>query len=361
MRLFLCSALFLPFVICSDSLAVSSPSEHEVQIQLHNMKTYTTSLKPLDLKTRDDKNGLLPYGFIINTKRVNSETIIVKNQIFDIPKNAKALLLTLSKHQGKEFSQDIQLTPFTLQPPEFKDVMLKTFHVPIYLQVAERAVQVEHGQEQEPGHHSEQEEQLSVNQDPAGDSEYKQGSLSKAVRLLFKEVGRPKWPLVALGKMNAATEKGGNVQLIKPLTQTSNKLLDAKYFTIPYSQENEITVIKIHHKVLYLTRRLKDSENDKNPHIIVELKIFRKESDESIIFPHHSTVHYRYATEEEIENIPEIEKNMCNIYFHFKILEESSSIDSQKVEVIEEDPEERSPKPRRRSCIGTSPWSKRSF
>ena len=348
MRCFLCSALFLPFVLCSDSLAVSSPSEHEVQIQLHNMKTYTTSLKPLDLKIRDDKNGLLPYGFIINTKRVNSETIIVKNQKFDIPKNAKALILTLSKHQGKEFSQDIQLTPFTLQPPEFKDVTLKKFHVPIYLQVAERAVQVEHGQEQEPRLHNEQEAKLIVDHDPAG-IDYKQATLWKAVCRLFKEVGRPKWPLVALGKMNAATEKGGNVQLIQPLTQTSNKTLDAKYFSIPYSQDGELTIMKIQKHYFYLTKYLKESKNDKNPHIVVGLKNIRKKSDESPIFPPSPTAHYRYATEEEIENIPEIEKNMCNIYFHFKILEESSIIDSQKVEVIEEEPEERSPKPLQRS------------
>ena len=103
-----------------------------------------------------------------------------------------------------------------------------------------------------------------------------------------------------------------------------------------------------------MTKRLKESEQRKSPHIIIELEIARKGSDGSIVFSHHPHASYRYA--QEMANIPEIEDNHCNIYFQFIIVGNSSKIESQSVN--EEENTERSPKPRRRSCIGTPPWSK---
>ena len=168
MRVIQCAALFLPLFLCADPPKGLS-TDDKVQIQLHNDKTHITYLKPLELKNKDKlPDGLLLYGFIINTDSVYSRTIKVKNQEINIPKNTKALLLTLSKDQGEEFCQDIKLTPFTLKLPEFKDVMLKEYHAPIYLQFAEPPVQAEQGRKQDSRHHTEKEENISDNQSPAG-------------------------------------------------------------------------------------------------------------------------------------------------------------------------------------------------
>ena len=101
MRFFLCSALLLHFVLCSDSPAASSPSEHKVQIQLHKYKksTSTTYLEPLELISRELFPELLHYGFILNTKRKTLK-LVVRNQTLDIPMNAKALLMTLPRREG---------------------------------------------------------------------------------------------------------------------------------------------------------------------------------------------------------------------------------------------------------------------
>ena len=408
MKFFL-NVLLLPFVHCCDSPKASS-TEHVVQVQLHNSPTTTTFLNPLDLKSkRQEQKELLPYGFIINTNEVVPKMLIMKNHMLSIPKSAKALLVTLPKSQQEEFCQDIQITLFPDLPlPEFQKETLTDYHVPIYLQYAETAAQVQRGQKVKPCQHPEKEDELSDSQSPTGASSSengesllpncslfaetsvqvdhirKQRSSSRiemeedyspetpnppttyyskkelkatswnTVRMLFNEVGRPRWPFLALGKISAMN--CCKVQSMQPLTQTTSKILDPKYFSIPYGKDDDYTFIKIQKKIIYLTKELKGSKSNKNPHIVIGLDVVRKELDGSIIFPEKLIVNFRYATKEELENFPKIKANHCNIYFHFRVLEISSNNVFQSLK--KEEDRKRIPKLRRRSCIGTSPWPK---
>ena len=389
---------------------MASTTQDNVQIQLHNCMTIAAYLKPLDLTSVGDLPGLLPYGFIINTNRVTSEKIIVnRRQKISIPKNAKALLLTLTKHKGEDSCQDIKLTPFTLQPPTFKEVSLEEYLVPIYLQSVEAPVQVEHGRKQKPCHTNDKEEELSVDQSPTDvfyseNKEYhvpiysefkfsaaqtknsrKQKPSSRKeknedhppeninppatdyreVEMLdiargcftdkppftykFQERPPPKWPCIQVANVNSKY-KGRCVHCMQPLTQTANKNLDPSYFSVPFYKDTDYTFIKIQKRIINLTKLMKESVKTENPHIIIELEIVRKESVESFEIPDQPYAMLRGATSEEIENIPEITGNKYNIYFKFI----KYNIDTRLVEMDEKEPEERSPKSRRRSCIGTT-------
>ena len=379
---FLLGALLVPFVLCCDSPS-TSPSKHAVQIQLHKSQTTTTYLNPLDLKSSEDLPELLPYGFIINTNEVIPRKIIVKDQLLNIPKNAKALLLTLPKHQEEKFCQDVQITslPNGLQFPEFQNIVLKETHVPIYLQFTATPVQVKHIRKQRhsirrekeedhpletltnptTSHKEKEDDHLCETLSPVTANDYSKKELKEiarnSVRVLFNEVGeRTRWPFLAVGKISAINFKGDNAQVMQPRTQTANKILEPKYFSIPYSQNDDYTFIRIQKKIINLTRKLKGSMMNKYPHLIIEMEIVRKESDESIKFPHRPFINFRYATVEDFKNLPDVESNHCNIYFQFKILKNSTYVDFRLVK--EEESNKSSPKPRRHSCIGTSPWPK---
>ena len=161
MRVFLLAAFLVSLVLCSDSSKPSSPHEEDrLQLQLHNTKFTTTYLKPRELKSKKGlPDGLLPYGFIINTNEVIiPKKIIVKAQTLSIPKTAKALLITIPKSKGKRFSQDIQISPLPytgLQQFEFHNVKLKEDHIPIFLQYVDTPV-VKRGKNAKLGseHHS---------------------------------------------------------------------------------------------------------------------------------------------------------------------------------------------------------------
>ena len=161
MLVFLLAAFLLSLVLCSDSSKPSSPHEEDrLQLQLHNTKFTTTYLKPRELKSKKGlPDGLLPYGFIINTNEVIiPKKIIVKAQTLSIPKTAKALLITIPKSKGKRFSQDIQISPLPytgLQQFEFHNVKLKEDHIPIFLQYVDTPV-VKRGKNAKLGseHHS---------------------------------------------------------------------------------------------------------------------------------------------------------------------------------------------------------------
>ena len=251
--------------------------------------------------------GLLPYGFFINTNRVKCDKLIVKKQTLNIPKNAKALLLTLPKHKGEEFCQDIQLTPLPLQLSKFKDVILKKHHVPIYLQVGETTVQVEHGQEPRARFQNEKEAHPD-NHSPDGvsdskDQEYlefsetavqvehgqeqkarfqqKKDSLQRELYITAKEnvmalLDRQSelgWPNIVIAHINSSNPQDCSVQVLQPLTQTSNKTLRNEYFSFPLNQNYDITCMKFQNKMIDLTKTLKLSSMNQNLHIIIQLDV----------------------------------------------------------------------------------------
>ena len=344
MRIIQCAALLLPLFQCAN-IPKASSSEQKVKILVHDSKTTTAYLNPLDLMSKKDLPGILPYGFVINTNRVTSEDIIVNKQRISIPKNGKALLLTLSNHKGEEFYQDLQLTALPLQLSKFKELNLKEFHVPIYLHYAEVAFRVGHGSS------SESQSQVIT--------KYLKREFNRTalitIRELFKKEGKQRWPKVKMGYIEATDAKHGFVHVIEPLTQSANKNLDSKYFSLPYNQNDpNSTYIKVQHKVINLTKKVKDIKKTENPHIVIEMEIVRKNADKSILFSHAPHYIVRDPTGEEIENLPKIGEKMYNIYFKFNSLVPSANSDSFLVEKDEEKTKKRSPKPRNRRQKDTS-------
>ena len=350
MQIVQCAALLLPLILCA---------EHKVQIQLHNSKTTTAYLNPIDLTSGEDLPGLLPYGFIINTKRVTSKNIIVRSQKINIPKNARALLLTLPKHEGDKLCQDIHLSPLPLQPSKFNDVILKEYHVPIYLQFTETASNVRHGQQQNIQSPKEKGK-------PVGASSLKvelNSTLRRTVIALFDKEEHRRWPNIVIGHTNCSHAEECKVQVLQPLSQTSNNSMDPNYISIPLNQDYDITYIKIQSKIIDLTKKLKGSSMNKNPHIIIEIEIIGKRADESIIFPPKLNARILYAARDEIKNIPEMEGNCCNIYFHFKIVKDSGIIDHHFISEDENDSGPtyvRSPKTRRHGLVASIPHHDKS-
>ena len=372
------STLLLPFALCSISPPNTSTTPDDlVQVYLPISELDTTYLHPIDLKSKNDFPGLLHYGFIINARYRKPRKIIVRNQTLEIPKNARALLLTLPNRQEEDLCSDIQLTLFPYRDlllpelrnlllqanhtpqniqftplPEFRNLRIEKYHVPIYLQYADTPVQIPSCCKDK------EEEDLSETLSPVA-TNYSKRELNiaawKKVRVLFKEAGRRKWPNIAVGRVKVDV-KGGNAQFMEPLTQTASRSLDPRYISFLYGKDDEYTFIKIQNKIINLTKRLKEAKNNNNPNIIIELEIICKESDESIIFPNQPYAKLRCATSEEIDNIPKVQGNHCNIYFKFIKQDDSRNIDTQLVN--EEESKERSPNPRRRSCIGISPWPK---
>ena len=160
---------------------------------------------------------------------------------------------------------------------------------------------------------------------------------------MFNKGPPPKLPFIEVAGFNTI-HKGGYVQSVEPLKQTAYKSLDPNYLSIPYYKEFDYTFIKVMKKIINLTKMLKESEKSKNPHIIIEM-------NESNEIPNQPSAKLRSATREEIEKIPVIENNNYNIYFQFI----KCNIGSRMEEIDEEESsKKRSPKPRRRSCIGTS-------
>ena len=321
MQIVQCAALLLPLILCSDSSKPSSTREERLQIQLHNSKTTTTFLKPLDLKNKEGwHEDLLPYGFIINTNEVTPRKITVENQTLGIPQNAKALLITVPKSKGKLYSQDIQITSlpyFGLQLLEFQTMKLKENHVPIYLQFADTPV-IKLGQMKTPKLHNEKIEEHQPEPLLSDSRNYPKDGVVDTAQSTALEVleglGRQQnWPILAICHVETTNVGLGAGQFLDPLTQTTNRCLDSNYFSFPWDQESDIVYLKIQDKLIPMTKK----ERHESHIIIIEMEIIRKNGDELIRFP--NPLHYilRDATSEEIENLPDIRGNMYYIYFQF--------------------------------------------
>ena len=374
MRSLLCAAaLLLPLALCSGS--ESSSSEELVQVQLPGSKTASPrSLNPIDLRIRKDTpRTLFNYGYIIDLNESDSSEIIVEKQTLKIPKNAKALLVTLPKREGKQYRQDIQISSYLgLELPEFKKMTLRDHHLPIYLQLAKTPAKASHGQKKRTPRRSdksdkektprqgdrsdkektprrgEKEESRSPRHKAFKTSQQKFEDAAKAsVRGLFSKVGQKKWPSVVIGYVSATNAKDGRAQAIQPSTQTANKYLAAEFFSFPYNQGDVLAYIKIQNKLINLTDKLEETKKNKNPHIIIEMDIVRKRSDGSLIFPSDGKVKVSPASSDDVRGITGIAGNSCNIYFQFNKNSSSEEEDSSSESSDEDEDEEEPPKYRK--------------
>ena len=351
-------ALLLPLALCSNS--DTSSSEDFVQIQLFRSKTSSLNLIPIDLKSgQDQPEGLLDYGFIIDTKESCPTEIIVEQQTLKIPMNAKALLVTLSKHEGK---YDIHLSSY-LAPEfyEFKGMTLENHHVPIYLQLISVPAKAKHGQKQKTLCRREKEENGPAPRQSSSSTNYSKMKLANTaqarMQYLFSVLGEQNWPSAAFGHLHA----NGRAGTIQPLIQTANKCLAAEYFSISYNQGDVLAHFKVQNQLIELTEELEASKDYNNPHIIIEMNIVGKREDGSIIFPRQCKPKIRHASSEEVKGIPELESDHYNIYFQFQQQEETSSSDSSSDttdEVEEEEPRKRKSRYRRQCRTGNSSESK---
>ena len=238
-----------------------------------------------------------------------------------------------------------------MQLSKFKDLELKEYHVPIYLQLVETAVHDEQSHEQKTSQQKGKEETPIDHQSPAvtkfSKKEFNRTALN-TIKQLFNNGISERWPIVKIGFVEATDAKNGIVYDIECLAQTVNKSLDNTYFSLPYNPNDiNLTYIKIQHKVINLTKKVKDVKLMENPHIIIEIEIVRKRRDGSIIFPHAPHYKIRNPTSEERENLPEIREHFYRIYFQFNKLKDHSSSE-------EEEFGERSAKSRRQRHIGPS-------
>ena len=318
-------SLFLPLVLCSDSSAPSSPTiDKAMKVKLNNSKITNIFLKPLNLKSRDDRHAnLLSYGFIISTNDiVVPKKLTVKSQTLNIPKNAKALLLTLPKHQGKEFCQDIQITSYPYsdaQLPEFQKITLKKQHIPIYIQFADTPAQApatfEHlppaaKEEDDTDHQRSKKEKKDVQPDNQNIDYF------AAARALLDKIDRPWWFHLCVAYFNATSTKGGRVQVISPLYQRANNTLEPNYFSIPLLKDDAFAFVLLPNKsILVITKNT-------SRHKITEVDIVRQSIDDPIEIKDSHHLNIRDPTREELKNIPEIKDNCWNIYFQIPKVED---------------------------------------
>ena len=345
----LCAAFLLPSILCSKF--ENSLSEGKLKIRLPRSQTTSTKLIPLDLSSQNRPDNIYDYGFILDTNEEIPSEIIVEKHTLTIPKDAKALMLTLSKHKGESSHSDIQISTYNGEHLfEFEKMILKDNHIPIYLQLANSSVKSKHSQTLRSYKEEDHFKQSGTN----NETNKFDNTAKLAVRNLFKRVGQQDWPRLVIGYISSTDAR---VQIIPSFTQTANKFLAPEFFSIPYENEH----VKIQNFLIHLSKKLEASKRHTNPHIIIEMEIVKRRRDGSISFPPQASVKLRLATDEEVKDIPVINDNSFNLYFHFFNQENSRgsiSPSSSNSEDKGEEPTMRSPRSRRRRQAGDSPESK---
>ena len=346
MLFILWAAFLLPSILCSKF--ENSLSEGKLKIRLPRSQTTSTKLIPLDLSSQNRPDNIYDYGFILDTNEEIPSEIIVEKHTLTIPKNPKALMLTLSKRKGV---LDIQISSFDgVQLFDFEKMILKENHIPIYLQLANSSVKSKHSQILRSYKEEDHFKQSGTN----NETNKLDNTAKLAVRNLFKRVGQQDWPRLVIGYISSTDAR---VQIIPSFTQTANKFLAPEFFSIPYENEH----VKIQNFLIHLSKKLEASKRHTNPHIIIEMEIVKRRRAGSISFPPQASVKLRLATDEEVKDIPVINDNSFNLYFHFFNQENSRgsiSPSSSNSEDKGEEPTMRSPRSRRRRQAGDSPESK---